>query len=290
MRKQEKIKNSIITNLTYCRLKANLSTLEMEIAGNQPVPEKEETGVIKILWGKVKTKLKNEVGKKTVEELEKERAAAESELARFESVHAPKEYALSSTPEKLKKLIAKLFKKDKYGLNKTQFALALILDGEYSFQRPEASLLIVSELLFSDAEYMQGLYDGLCENFKYLRGEGLPTVDELLSLLPSFGNISLQSFINRSKQRKYQANVRKLSADQIGTVLAAKLTLTKKAKTAMPQEEWETFADETLKYIENVRADGDCNLVFGFKSLDEVKEIFSLCELTVLRLAEIVQA
>ena len=288
MRKQNKLKTSVITNLTYCRLKADLAAVEMELAGNAPLSQTTETGFLKKVWDIAKRTVKNELRKKTAEELKKDKAAAEAELSRFECVHTPKEYALSSSPAALKKQIGKLFKRDKYGLEKLHFAFSLLLDDRYAYQRPEPSLQILSDLLFDEPLYMPELYDALCENFKYLHNGALPTLDELISLAPNLGNVSLQSLINRHKQRRFKAKLRELTGDQLGALLAIKLTVAEKSKALLPQAEWENLADETLKFIDDLRADAEYSWVFGHTDEGVAEETFSLCRLCVARLAEIV--
>ena len=291
MKKQDKIKNVCVANLTYCRLKADLAAVEMEIAGNSPLPETEENNFFKKLWKKATRALGNELRKKTTEELEKDREAAQAELARFESEHNAKELQLTQSPEKLKIFLDKsLFKKDGKGLARLQFALSLILDNRYAYQRPTQSLQIVSDILFDDTEYMQGLYESLCANFKYLHNDVLPTANEILSLLPSLGNVSLQSLINRQKQRRFKASLDKLSADQVGAVLAIKLTVVEKAKALLSKEEWENLVDETLQFIGDVRADAEYEQVFQTKPIEITEEIIRLCSLAVTRLGEAVNA
>ena len=291
MKKQEKMRNLCIANLTYCRLKADLAAVEMEIAGNSPVAETEESNFLRKIWNKAKTALDNEIRKKTTEELQKDKEAALRELACFEGQHSEKDLQFAKDSVQLKKLVEKVvLKKDKNGLNKVQFALSLILDNRYTYQRPAQSMQIVSDILFDDATYMQGLYQLLFENFKYIRNDVIPTVDELFSLLPSWGNVSLQSFINRSKQRNFKASLEKLSADQVGTILAVKLTLAEKAKTLLAYEEWEIFVDETLQFIGDIRADAEYKKVFTGQDDGVSDEVFSLCSLAVNRLAELVKA
>ena len=291
MKKQEKIRKLCIANLTYCRLTADLAAVEMEIAGNSPVAETEASNFLRKIWNKAKTALDNEIRKKTTEELQKDRDAALRELARFESQHTEKELQFAKDSAQLKKLVEKaLFKKDKNGLSKVQFALSLILDDTYTYQRPAQSMQIVSDILFDDATYMQGLYELLCKNFKYLHNDTIPTVDELFSLIPSLGNVSLQSFINRSKQRNFKTSLEKLSADQVGTLLAIKLTLAEKAKALLAYEAWEIFVDETLQFIGDIRADAEYRKVFTAQDEGVSDEVFSLCSLAVNRLAELVKA
>ena len=291
MKKQDKIKNLCIANLTYCRLKADLAAVELEIAGNSPVAETEESNFLKKIWNKAKTALDNEIRKKTTEELQKDKEAALRELARFESQHTEKELQLAKDSIQLKKFVEKvLFKKEKNGLNKVQFAISLLLDNNYTYQRPAQSMQIVSDILFDDATYMQGLYELLCKNFKYLHNDTLPTVDELFSLAPSWGNVSLQSFINRSKQRNFKNSLEKLSADQVGTILAVKLTLAEKAKTLLSYEDWEIYVDETLQFIGDIRADAEYKKVFTNQDDGVSEEVFALCSLAVNRLAELVKA
>lgn len=290
-KRQEKLKNLYIANLTYCRLKADCAAVELEIAGNSPLPETEESNFLKKIWKKAKAVLDNEIRKKTTEELEKEKAAAEAELARFEEQHEEKDLQLAANPLQLKTLIDKhLFKKEDNGLGKLQFALSLILDNRYTYQRPSQSLQIISDILFDDAEYMQTLYDALYKNFKTLRNDVLPSVNDLLSLTPSWGNVSLRSFINRRKQRKFAESLAQLSTNQVGGVLAVRLTIAEKAKTLLSQEEWENLIDETLHFVGDIRADAEYTKVFTAQDNGVSEEIFSLCTLAVNRLAELVKA
>ena len=173
-------------------------------------------------------------------------------------------------------------------MEKLHFALSLLLDDRYTYQRPEQSLQILSDLLFDEALYMPELYEALCENFKRLHNGALPTLDELLSLAPNLGNVSLQSLINRHKQRKYKAKLRALTGDQLGALLAIKLTVVQKAKALLPKAEWETLTDETLKFIDDLRADAEYGWVFGHTDESVAEETFALCQLCVARLAEIV--
>jgi len=288
MKKQDKQKAIAIKNLTYCRLKADLAAVEMEIAGNQPVVSEAEKNFFKNVWNILKTGVKNELRKTTLEDLKKQFATAEAELARFESEHNAKELALLRDLASLKAFLAKkLFKKDEYGLDKLQFSLALLLDDRYAYQRPEHSLCILSDLLFNDGGYMQELYNALCHNYKYIRNDWSITVNDLLSRMPSFGNVSVQSWINKSKQRKFNARVEKLTADQAATLFAMKLTVVEKAKGILPKEEWEKLTDDTLKFIQDVRADAECEKVFTEQDDGVFEEIFSLCSLAVNRLAKV---
>ena len=287
--KPDKIKELCITNLTYYRLQADLAAVKLEITDNAPVMETAETNLFKKLWSKAKTLVNNELRKKTTDELKKDLAAAEAELARFESIHTAKELQLSQNPAKLKSFIyKKLFKKDTDGLKRMNFALALILDNRYTYQRPAFSLQVISQLLFEDAEYMQGLYDTLYENFKYLHNDLIPSMDELLSMLPSMGNVSLQALVNRHKQRNFKKSLDRLSADQAGAILAIKLTVVEKAKTILSKEAWEDLIDETLRFIGDVRADAEYEKVFQIKPADVAEEILRLCSLAVDRLTALV--
>ena len=105
--KPDKIKELCITNLTYYRLQADLAAVKLEITDNAPVMETAETNLFKKLWSKAKTLVNNELRKKTTDELKKDLAAAEAELARFESIHTAKELQLSQNPAKLKSFIYK---------------------------------------------------------------------------------------------------------------------------------------------------------------------------------------
>ena len=56
--KQEKLKSLAIANLTYCRLKASLAAVEMEIAGNQPIANEVEENFFKNAWNRFKVGVK----------------------------------------------------------------------------------------------------------------------------------------------------------------------------------------------------------------------------------------
>lgn len=290
MKKQDHIKGIAVANLTYCRLNADLAAVELELTNSQPVQETTSAHWWKKMLQIVRNAMDNELRKKTSEDLLKEKSKAEAELARFESEHDFKKLSLSERPAKLKSFLnKKLFKKDRYGLNKIRFALALILDDRYGYQRPEQSLQIVSDILFDDPKYIQGLYDALYKNFEALHTPLLPTVDDLLfAIIPSTMNVSIQAWLNKRKQRRFQTTVQRLSYDQIGAVLAIKLTVAQTAKPLLPQSEWEILIDSTLKEIADIRADAEYERVFGLKPADVAEEIFSLCTLSIERLAELV--
>jgi hypothetical protein len=55
----------------------------------------------------------------------------------------------------------------------------------------------------------------------------------------------------------------------------------------LPKEEWEKLTDDTLKLIQDVRADAECEKVFTEQDDGVFEEIFSLCSLAVNRLAKI---
>ncbi len=288
MREQTKIKKIIADNLTYCRLRADIAAIELEIAENTPLPQTDEGSFFKKAFHKAKVSVHNGLRKLTVDELEKEAFAAKAELKRFESEHTQKQLALAKSPEKLGAFIhKKAFKKDKYGLNKNTLALAIIMDDRYAYQRPEQSLQIVSDILFNDPAYMQGLYDALCENFKRVQGDVLPSVDELFFPIPSLGSTGLKSLLNRVKKKRFKASLEKLSTSQVGALFAAKLTTIQKAKAVMPTDEWDDLADDTLKLIQNVRADAEYKFVFDVVDGGVADGICALCVHAVERLAEL---
>ena len=91
MKKQELWKNIAIANLTYCRLKADLAAVEMEIAGNQPIANEAEGNFFLATLKRLGIGLKNELRKTALDDLEKDKALAHAELTRFEEEHAKKE-------------------------------------------------------------------------------------------------------------------------------------------------------------------------------------------------------
>jgi hypothetical protein len=154
MRKQDKMKRLCAASLTYFRLKADLAAIELELADNAPLLQTTEGNFLKKIWKKATTGIHNELRKKTTETLEKERAVVETELAKFESQHTEKTLLYSNNPEALKAFINKsLFRKDKDGLKRLRFAISLILDDRYSYQRPILSLQPLSDILFDSVIY-----------------------------------------------------------------------------------------------------------------------------------------
>ena len=119
MNKQENLKNIAIANLTYCRLKADLAAVEMEIAGNQPIANEAEGNFFLATLKRLGIGVKNELRKTTLEDLEKDKALVQAELTRFEEEHPKKELSLANDPAALKAFLKKkLLKKDAYGLEK----------------------------------------------------------------------------------------------------------------------------------------------------------------------------
>ncbi len=288
MREQNKIKKIIADNLTYCRLRADIAAIEIEIAENTPLPQTDESNFFKKAFNKARVRLHNGLRKLTVDELEKEAVAAKAELKRFESEHTQKQLSLAKNPEKLGAFInKKAFKRDKYGLNRNSLALALIMDDRYVYQRPEQSLQILSDILYNDPAYMQGLYDALYENFKRVQGDVLPSLDGLIFLIPSLGNAGLKSLLNRGKKKRFKASLERLSTSQVGALFAAKLTCVQKAKAVMPANEWNDLVDDTLKVIQNVRADAEYKFVFDHIDGGVADQICALCVHAVERLAEL---
>lgn len=288
MRKQNAIKKIIVDNLTYCRLRADLAAIEAEIAENTPLPQTETSNFFKQIFLKTRTAFHNGLRKLTVDELEKEAFAAKTELQRFESEHTKKQLSLAENPEKLKSFINKnAFKKDKYATDRTRLALAIIMDDRWAYERPEQSLQVVSDILFNDPAYMQGLYDELCENFKSVRGDILPSMDGLISLIPSLGSAGLKSLLNRGKKRRFNANLERLSTSQVGALFAAKLTSLQEAKRVMPAKTWADMTDDTLCAIQNVRADAEYKFVFDQIDGSVADEICALCGRAVERLAQL---
>ena len=288
MRERNKMKKTIVDNLTYCRLRADVAAIELELAENKPLPQATEGNWLKKAFNSLRSGVHNGLRKLTSDELEKELFTAKAELKRFESEHTQKELALSKSPEKLSAFINKrAFKRDKYGLQKNSLALAIVMDDRYAYQRPEGSLQIVSDLLFGDPAYMQGLYDSLCENFKRVRGDLLPSVDGWLSMLPSLGSVELKTMLNMGKKKCFKASLERLSTDQVGTLLAAKLTSVQKAKAVMPADKWDELVDETLKAVQNVRADAEYKFVFDHIDGSVADGVCALCVRAVERLAEL---
>ena len=287
MREENRLKKLIVDNLTYCRLCADLAAIEAEMEESKPLPQTEAGGFWRKLYNKTVMPVHNSLRKLTADELEKEAYAAKAERKRFEEEHTEKDLTLSQDPDKLKTLIyKKLLKKDGSLLKRTSLALAIIMDDRYVYQRPEQSLQAVSSILFDDPAYMQNLYDALCENFKRIQGDLLPTMD-VLSYLPSLGSVGLRSLLNRGKKQRFKATLTRLSTSQVGALFATKLTALQKAKEITPADKWNDLADDTLKYIQNVRADAEYKFVFDVIDGGVADEICALCVRAVERLAEI---
>lgn len=304
-RKTEKAKNLVVTNLTYCRLKAELAIIEEEIAGNQPLPLNEEQNVFKKALNAIATEVENERRRKAVQELTAEKKTALEALALFEREHGGKELALSQDLEKLKAFMQKeLFKRDAYGLAKMQFALMLALDEPYAYQRPEESLQIVSLLLFDDPKRMNVLYTCFRANFKSI--QQTPRDDLQAELLLGMSALSVVPFSlplsilsmgatgvlavwqHTRNQKRLKAALDSLSTDEIHTFLAIKLTLIQQSKGVMPEEKWKELIDDFLKYVNNFRSDSEYEWLVEQLDAPLCKEKIEVSDLCIARLAKIV--
>lgn len=296
----ENIKKSVISNLTYCRLQADVYAVEADIADNQPLAAGEEKGIVKKFLNAITTEVQNEIRKKNVQELTVDRQAAIYALSAFEGRHAQKQLALAQDREKFKEYIQKkLFKKDVDGLGKMQFALAFLLDNGTEYQRPEQSLQAVSEILFDDPTYMQSLYVAFCENFYKIQDKRLTAAETgsaieegLASLLNVaqlvFGAMRMEALIVSVKNKKRMHELlQDLSQNELHTLLAVRLTLLQEAKKTMAEEKLKELVDDYLKYVSNLRSDAEYQWLVERLDVPSCQEKIKTCDLCIARLSRI---
>ena len=297
--RKEKLVQLVKDNLTYYRLQADVRAVECDICENQP----RAVGQNSNFFERTINEVQNELRRTFVRDMTTEKKAAKDALALFERTHNQKQLKLVQNVEKFKKMLdKKLFKKDKYGLERMQFAIAYMLENDVEYQRAEDSLAAVSELLFDDAQFMSLLYSSLRENFVRIHNVqsqdslkmqllGL-SVASLFPYAPVFtSGLNVFYFVNaeRRKWRMKQA-FRTLSGGEKNMLFATKLTLIEMSKSTMPKSAWNLLVDEYLRTVNNFRADAEYEWLVEQLQVPVCKEKIAVCDLCVDRLSQIIGA
>lgn len=301
MRKKQMIRETAIKNLTYIRLKSDLAAIEKEMADNEPVQKENTKNIITKVISAVATEVANGIRRKNTIDLSVEKERALANLSAFEKKVSQKELELSGDIKKFKTFIdKKLFKGDKYDMNRKQFALSFILGSANDYLRSEESLKDVSAVLFDDEGYMSELYKTFENNFygiqkKAVDERGLGTIIGMgiwslcsWSIIPIGigGMVALiRSLDRRQKMEKAFEN---LSKDELHAYIAMKLTLVESSRHTMPEREWKELIDGTLKYIGNLRGDAEYEWLIERLNAPTNKEKIELSNLAVERLSKII--
>lgn len=295
-KRREREKQLVVDALTYYRLQADVAAVEREVSSYQLLAMEDSKNVFQKMWKDVQ----NEYRKKTLRELQTDEEQAKKELSRFTSEHKNSCVQLAANPEKLKTIINKtVFKGDRYGLGKLQFALTLYMGGGYSYRRPEQSLQAVSALLFDDANYIKNASANWREDYVAIGNTTVTEYDK--GFLAGMGLISLLSFSlypvvgaglsvfirNKMEGKKLEKSFRALSGDEAQMAFALKLTLAREAKKALPEADWKRLTDEFLRQISDFRADAEYSWAIERIESEENKCKIGLCNRCIERLAQI---
>ena len=303
--RKEKLQELAWNALTYCRLQGDVYAVEAVLAEKTVAVCKEEkteeTNFLKKLWGKVTAEFKKESNRAETREITVDRKKAVDALAEFEASCSKKVMRLVEKPEKLQKLLdKKLFKKDRYGLKRMQFALAMAIGDTRGYQRPEESLEVASEILFNNPKKWGeavGRYALNCEKLrKKLKEEenreletgllvGLGVLS-LITLSPiAIGVTGLGTAVHLVKRGNTAAA--ELTVSEQTAFLAMKLTLLEEGRTVMDEEAFKAAVDEFLKRLGDFRADAEYGWLVEKMDAPSCIAKIETCDLCVARLAEI---
>lgn len=299
-RKREKVKEIIMNNLTYCRLKGDLLAVEASIRDSAPRTVYEDGSAVKRFINGIINEINNAARTLTVHELSVDKARAERALASFRACHSEKELALSENTEELKRYInKKLFKNDKDGLRRIAFALVFAIDERnQEYQCPEDSLEVVSEILFDDPKRLGHIYSLYKRNYtKILKpfpgdfesGMGLGTGlggALAMSLLPMSvtGLLAIVGYV--LNKRANNAAFANMSPSELNASLAFRLTVLE-AATELSDKKRKEMIDELLEHVGNVRADAEYRWFVEGDNIPECREKIETCDLTLARLGKI---
>lgn len=299
-RKQEKIRQNIIDNLTLCRLEGDLLAVEAAIRDNQPqTANSEEGGIFKKFFGNLFCEINNMTRAANVRELSVDKEKAIEAVKKFRATHSESDLELCKNIEEFKAYInKKLFKNDKDGLGRLTFALTFALDERsQEYQFPEESLEVVSEILFDDPKKLTKVYKSYKTNYikiqKPVTGDfenafGFAGIGSALALsvVPMFvtGTMALIGhFVNRSAANTAFAN---MSVTETNAVLALRLTLIEYARELGDAKRKE-MTDSFLEMIDSLRSDAEYKWYVEGVNIPECREKIETCNLTLARLAKI---
>ena len=309
-RKRNRIRQTIITNLTYARMQGDLLAIEAAIRDNDAKAKEEERTAAESMqemtlwqkfWNGVKAEYRNSLKRISAIELADKRERATRDLDAFKSAHSEKELRLGADPEALKKYMEKmLFKKDGDGRDRLAFALIYAIDDKHAYQFPAESLEFVSEIFFDDPKRLGALYSKFTENYVALNkscyteferglgvGIGLGGL-ATFSILPAAvsGAVALIRYI--CGEVNARESCEKLTAGEAYTTLAFGLTLIEASIGKASDETVRDMIDEQLEHIDSIRADAEYTWTAERNSVDECRERIAACDRAFKRLTEII--
>ena len=287
--KQNKWQKIVAINLAHYRLQGDVYALSAEIDENKPLENSVKAeGVFERVWGILTTGVRNEFRRNVALGLKEELDGAKKALVAFEARHG-KLLKYGESEEKLKKLIEKkLFKKDKYGLERTRYALAFIARDENEYYRAEESLQVVSELLFQSPTAMGELREAFLENYCKLIDEEKEV--ELENYLPTWAREVLGIFtvlggVGGKKRAAQQAATE--TENQFAAALSFELTVLGEGIKSLPEQPLKEEMDEFLKRLGNYRADAEYRWLVERGSRETSKAKILVCNRSVERLSEL---
>ncbi len=292
-RKTEKARNELFSALTYLRLQGDLRAIETEIEGARPLAKKEDENVLLKTLNSISVEFQNELRRSAMHDLTAEKRRAMDALLRYERTAEKSAIALAKKPDALRKLGDKrLWQNDPFGIVKMQYAIAFAGNGD-GYLRPDESLTEVSKLLFGDEKAIVTLCTSYRKNFAALQKGGFEEIyasvfSTDLFLFPvfrrSYGVIATV-FGSPMKERQMRAAMDALSKDELRALLAMKLTVVENALPQIDEKEKKELIDETLKYIDNLRADAEYEWLVEGIDIPTCKEKITLATLAVSRLS-----
>ena len=304
--RKEKLQEMVLSALTYCRLQGDMYALEAEIAEKTAAPTvaaKEEKNGLKKLWNSLTAEFKKEVNREEARDLTAERAAAAAAFAEFKGSCPKKVVELAENPEKLKKFLdKKLFKRDRYGLKRMQFALAAVIGDERKYLRDTDSLEMASEIWFDDCKKWGELYASygvncqkLAEKPKTQQGADLEAgvlvglgVFSLLALSPLGLGLTGLGVLNRAcREYSGKKTAQAVTRSEQVAFLAMKLTLLEKGRAVMDEVAFKAEVDEFLKWLGGLRADAEYGWLVEKMDAPACIAKIQTCDLCLERLAEL---
>lgn len=287
--KQNKWQKIVAINLAHYRLQGDVYALSAEIDENKPLENSvKEEGIFERFFGMLATGVRNEVRKNVTVGLKEELEKAKGALQAFEERHK-KLLKYGADEVKFKKVIAKkLFKKDKYGLQKIRYALAFILKDENEYCRVDESLQVVSELLFDDPTTMPKMQEAFLENYRYLIAEKRGI--EIETLIPTWAREMfglLAAFSGFGEKRRDDERESAGTENHFAAALSFELTVLGEGIKSLPEQPLKEEMDEFLKRLGNYRADAEYRWLVERGSRETSKAKILVCNRSVERLSEL---
>ena len=304
--------NALLAAFTLYRYKCELKMIEEVIEANKPVPTRNENKVKQVT-------IENTVNayrRQKTQKFSEKKATCQDNIAAFREECKNDGVKLSDvSAEDLKEMTAKIFKDDKYGLQKICFAMILYLqnDSEIDFIYGEETLKDVSAILFEDEDRIKCIRDKFFENFKeisngsfwernkkLLIGIGVSMLLAVIfgstlfgsalfggAALLGLGGLGVSELIKSSKVKEA---FRQLKPDDIAALFAMKATLIDYGMPAMTDDVLKKELDECLVGLNDLRADLEYMLIVEKNDTDDSKKKIQVCNRFIDRLALIAGA